>query len=96
MNRKIEEFVLRESKRNAESVWNAGWEVGYNKARAEYGMLRDGEATMEQATKSQMEEYGDDLVGWCSRCEKPINGRWAGLVSFCPWCGRPMRWGTEE
>lgn len=41
MNRKIEEFVLRESKRNAESVWNAGWEVGYNKARAEYGMLRD-------------------------------------------------------
>ena len=68
MNRKIEEFVLRESKRNAESVWNAGWEVGYNKARAEYGMLRDGEATMEPATKSQMEEYGDDLVGWCSRC----------------------------
>ena len=87
MNRKIEEFVLRESQGNAESVC---------KARAEYGMLRDGEATMELATKSQMEEYGDDLVGWCSRCEKPINGRWAGLVSFCPWCGRPMRWGTEE
>ena len=82
--------------RRKNNDWNAGWEVGYNKARAEYGMLRDGEATMEPATKSQMEEYGDDLVGWCSRCEKPINGRWAGLVSFCPWCGRPMRWGLEE
>lgn len=55
-----------------------------------------GEAIVEPSTKEEWEEYGNDLVGWCSRCSKPFNGRWAGLVNFCPWCGRPVRWGEEE
>lgn len=56
----------------------------------------EGEAIVEPSTKEEREEYGNDLVGWCSRCSKPFNGRWAGLVNFCPWCGRPVRWGEEE
>lgn len=96
MDDKTREFVLREAERNAESVWNRAFGAGYARAREELGKLRDGEATMEPPTKEQQEEYGLDLVGWCSRCSKPINGSWAGLVNFCPWCGRPVRWGEEE
>ena len=96
MDNKIREFALREAEQNAELVWNRAWEAGYNRAREEYANLRDGEAIMELSTKEQREEYGNDLVGWCSRCSKPFNGSWAGLVNFCPWCGRPVRWGGEE
>lgn len=95
MDNKTREFVFREAERNAESIWNLAFAVGYERAREEFGKLRDGEATMKPPTKEQRKKYGNDLVGRCSRCSKPFNGSWAGLINFCPWCGRPVRWGEE-
>lgn len=50
-----------------------------------------GIAHVHKATKEQIEKHGLELSGWCD-CGKPIEGRWAGWINFCPWCGKIIEW----
>ena len=49
-----------------------------------------------RATKEEKVKFGEDLVGWCDYCKKPIEGQWAGSTSFCPWCGKIIDWESPK
>lgn len=72
------------------NVRSEGYSDGYNTAKKDYGQSK-GIAQCTPATPEEIQEHGTDLVGWCS-CGGPINGRWSGLINFCPWCGKIIEW----
>lgn len=91
-----DEYIKRNADKIAENVrriYEEGHWEGVKTAKEKYGAEGRGKAKRIPATDEQKEEYGEDLVGWCSECNKPINGRWAGMIDFCPWCGRVFVWG---
>ena len=67
-----------------------GYSQGFDDAKKRYAEMR-GIVHCTRASQEDIEEYGIDLAGWCE-CGKPINGRWAGMINFCPWCGKIIEW----
>lgn len=90
-----EEYIKKNAERissDIRRVYEDGYWAGVKYAKEKYGAEGRGKAKRIPATKEQKEEYGTDLVGWCAECNKPINGRWSGMIDFCPWCGRVFDW----
>lgn len=98
------EFNMQDCKRRAEEenlkwldrAYELGYEKGYQKAINECGNSKDGIANLVKATADEVQKYGTELIGWCSKCNKPIEGRWIGVSNFCPWCGRPWLWKEDK
>lgn len=76
-------------------AYNLGYVKGKEDALIELGNSGKGTANLVSATEDQKEKHGRELIGWCSECQKPIEGRWVGFANFCPWCGRPWLWLKE-
>lgn len=74
-----------------ENVRKEGYEQGYADATKKYAEANKGTTVITPATPEEIKEHGSDLTGWC-KCGRPINGRWSGLINFCPWCGRIVTW----
>ena len=78
------------SERPDQAEPSEGYADGRKNAKEEYGNSK-GIAHVHKATKEQIEKHGLELSGWCD-CGKPIEGRWAGWINFCPWCGKIIEW----
>lgn len=93
------EEIMERAKDQNEYWLKRAHELGYEKGKAE--AIKEicnsgkGTANLINATTEQREKHGNELIGWCSECEKPIEGRWVGFANFCPWCGRPWLWLKE-
>ena len=79
-----------------DGAYSQGYEEGFKKAKALFGEHDRGIAHVERATAEQIKLHGIELAGWCTECERPIEGRWIGLANFCPWCGRVIKWIQKE
>lgn len=75
-------------------AYNDGYRDGKAQATADYGKAQ-GIAHCYGATPEEIETYGMELWGWC-QCGRPIIGRWAGFINFCPWCGKIIEWQRDE
>lgn len=73
-----------------------GYTDGHEAAKQKYGAHQRGIAKCTMATPEEVERWGTDLAGWCTECNKPINGSWSGIINFCPWCGRVIEWERKE
>lgn len=84
--------------RRAESIFNSAYNDGYSageaKAKEEYSQSK-GIAHVKRATPEDIERWGIELSGWCD-CGNAINGRWSGLINFCPWCGKIIQWENPD
>ena len=75
-----------------DGAYSQGYTDGYDRAKTLFGEHDRGIAHVERATAEQIKMHGIELAGWCTECEKPIEGRWIGMANFCPWCGRVIKW----
>ena len=93
---KIKKNYLNEIGRLIDGAYSHGWADGYDIAKEEYANANKGIAKCKRATPEDRERWGLELYGWCTECNKAIEGRWVGLGNFCPWCGRAMEWHDKE
>ena len=91
------EHYNRMAKELYDRAYSDGYEDGMRNGKKEYGQHSKGTAHCKRATREQIESWGggEELWGWCD-CGKAIEGRWAGLVNFCPWCGRVIEWEGDK
>ena len=79
-----------------DGAYSQGYKEGFDNAKNIFGEHDRGIAYFERATEEQIKIYGIELAGWCTECDKPIEGRWIGMANFCPWCGRVVMWTHKE
>lgn len=90
MKDQTKQNLLDQASKLLDRAYSEGYAEGRKNAKEEYGNSK-GIAHVHKATKEQIEKHGLDLSGWCD-CGKPIEGRWAGWINFCPWCGKIIEW----
>ena len=79
-----------------DGAYSQGYTDGYDRAKTLFGEHDRGVAHFQRATEEEIKLHGIELAGWCSECNKPIEGRWIVMANFCPWCGRVIRWTDKE
>ena len=82
--------------KHIEYVYSDGYSAGYSYAKEEFGSHERVIAKCKRATMEQIEKFGTELYGWCTECEKALEGRWVSLINFCPWCGRVIEWNNRD
>ena len=87
---------LREITSLLDGAYSQGYTDGYDRAKTLFGEHDRGIAHIERATAEQIKLHGIELAGWCTECERPIEGRWINMANFCPWCGRVIKWIQKE
>lgn len=90
MRDQTKQNLLDQMSKLLDRAYSEGYADGRKNAKEEYGNSK-GIAHVHKATKEQIEKHGLELSGWCD-CGKPIEGRWAGWINFCPWCGKIIEW----
>lgn len=92
----------KEAKQNVESqisslvnkMYSIGYTDGRNYTKEQYNNIR-GITHVRRATEEEIERFGSELHGWCD-CGRPIEGRWVGGITFCPWCGKMIQWNDNK